>query len=164
MQRVRRTAIVGFEKETTLVQLDLVPLLELARSVSGAAERFFHADDPGEVRLKGDRDMVSDTDVTIERTIRTTLRAQTPSFGFLGEEEGEDRPDAATRWILDPVDGTANFIRDLPLCGISLALVHEQTPVLGVIDLPYCGAGTGPRPGSGHGATGNASRLPRRPH
>jgi myo-inositol-1(or 4)-monophosphatase len=80
--------------------------------------------------------MVSDVDVTIERQIRAALRAATPHLGFLGEEEGSHGPNAETRWILDPVDGTANFIRGMPLYAISLALVHQNSAVLGVISLP----------------------------
>ena len=120
-----------------MTTLDLPVLLDLARTVTAAAEHHFHGDGPGTIRAKGDRDMVSDTDLTIELQIRAALREATPNFGFLGEEEGEDLPGASTRWILDPVDGTANFIRGMPLCGISLALVHEDAEVLGVIALPY---------------------------
>ena len=145
----------------TLVQLDLVHLLDIARSVTGDAERLFH-NGPGEVRFKGDRDMVSETDVAIERMIRSALRTHTPGFGFEGEETGVECAGAATRWILDPLDGTANYIRDLPLCGISLALVHEQTPVLGVITPPYLRRRYWAAAGRGAGATGNPSRHPRR--
>lgn len=119
--------------------LDLAQLLQTARSVVADAEQHFVAGGPTTVTAKGDRDMVSDVDVTIERQIRAALRAATPHLGFLGEEEGTHGPNDETRWILDPVDGTANFIRGMPLYAISLALVHDNNPVLGVISLPVLG-------------------------
>jgi myo-inositol-1(or 4)-monophosphatase len=116
--------------------LDLPRLLEIARTAVADAERHFSNAGPGGVTAKGDRDLVSDVDVTIERQIRTALRDATPHIGFLGEEEGAHGPHTGTRWILDPVDGTTNFIRGMPLYAISLALVHHNTAVLGAISLP----------------------------
>lgn len=115
---------------------DLPALLDLARHVVDTADTHLRAHRPGRVSAKGDRDVVTDIDVTIERSTRETLLREAPGTGFLGEEEGH-HGNADTTWVLDPVDGTANFIRDLPLCGISLALLHQGTPVLGVISLPF---------------------------
>ena len=114
----------------------LPELLRLARNITGDAERHFHGG-PGRIHVKGDRDMTSDVDIAVEHEIRQALCRVTPSFGFLGEETGEYLPSAPIRWILDPVDGTANFIRSMPLCGISLALTYRRTAILGVITLPY---------------------------
>ncbi|WP_328373333.1 inositol monophosphatase (plasmid) [Streptomyces sp. NBC_00445] len=118
------------------MSLDLPALLELARSVTERAEQQLRALTLGEITVKGDRDMVTNVDLAIERQARETLLHQAPGIGFFGEEEGGST-DAETYWIIDPVDGTANFVRTLPLCGISLALVHRGTPVLGVIYLPF---------------------------
>jgi myo-inositol-1(or 4)-monophosphatase len=85
---------------------------------------------------KGDRDVVTGTDLAVERTVRSLLAEQAPGVGFLGEEEGTAAGGEMT-WVLDPVDGTVNFWRGIPLCGISLALVRENRPVIGVIDLPF---------------------------
>ncbi|GGV50394.1 inositol monophosphatase family protein [Streptomyces spectabilis] len=117
------------------MNLDLPSLLDLARSVADQAEQQLRTLAPGQITAKGDRGMVTDVDLAIERQARETLLHQAPGIGFFGEEEGGST-DAETYWIIDPVDGTANFIRDLPLCGISLALVHHGVPVLGVIRLP----------------------------
>jgi myo-inositol-1(or 4)-monophosphatase len=54
---------------------------------------------------------------------------------FLGEEEGGD-PGVPTLWVLNPIDGTVDYHRGPPLCGISLALIRRGRPVLGVIGLP----------------------------
>ncbi len=65
---------------------------------------------------------------------------QNPKHRLLGEEEGITGSDQADlTWAIDPVDGTANFVRGIPLCGISIGLIHRNRPVLGVIDLPFLG-------------------------
>ena len=110
-------------------------LLPLAVEAVEQASRIMLQHAPGTLCMKGDRDLASEVDFEIERTARAFLREQTPGIGFVGEEEGSHGPDTL-RWVLDPVDGTVNFVRGLPLCGISLALVHQRRPVLGVIDLP----------------------------
>jgi myo-inositol-1(or 4)-monophosphatase len=91
---------------------------------------------PGAVNAKGDRDMVSDVDVRIERAVREYLQVRSPEVGFLGEEEGNAAGDGVLQWVLDPIDGTANFVKGIPLYAVSLALLHDQQPVLGIIDLP----------------------------
>jgi myo-inositol-1(or 4)-monophosphatase len=56
--------------------------------------------------------------------------------GFLGEEEGATPGAGGPRWMLDPIDGTANFVKGFPLYSISLALIADNEPVLGIIDVP----------------------------
>ncbi|GAA4195627.1 hypothetical protein GCM10022252_41790 [Streptosporangium oxazolinicum] len=62
-------------------------------------------------------------------------------------------------WILDPVDGTANFLRGIPLCGISLGLVDRDMPTLGVIDLPFLGSRYSAAQGHGAQAEGREIRV-----
>ncbi|PPK70256.1 inositol monophosphatase family protein [Actinokineospora auranticolor] len=91
---------------------------------------------PLTVRDKGDRDRVTDLDITIERTVRAYLAEQTPDIGFLGEEEGTTATSSDSVWTLDPIDGTSNLVHGLPLYAVSLALVTNNRPVVAVIDLP----------------------------
>lgn len=91
---------------------------------------------PSMVDAKGDRDMVSDIDLEIERRVRRYLSEQSPDVAFVGEEEGDAAGLGELQWVLDPIDGTANFVKGIPLYSISLALVDGDKPVLGVIDLP----------------------------
>jgi myo-inositol-1(or 4)-monophosphatase len=94
---------------------------------------------PGLVRAKGDRDMVTEVDLAIERRVRAFLTERTPEIGILAEEEGETGAERGLLWVLDPIDGTANFVHGSPLCGVSLGLIRRGQPVLGVIDLPFLG-------------------------
>ncbi|MEU5690923.1 inositol monophosphatase family protein [Actinosynnema sp. NPDC020468] len=93
---------------------------------------------PQVVTAKADRDTFTDIDVLIERKIRSYLADATPDIAFLGEEEGYSNQvtDSGYTWVLDPVDGTANFVHGVPLSAVSLALVNDNTAVVGVISLP----------------------------
>lgn len=95
---------------------------------------------PGHVTLKGDRDPATEVDYAVERELRAFLLDRAPGVGFLGEEDGRfGESGSGFTWALDPVDGTVNFLDDVPLCAVSLGLVHRERPALGVIDLPFLG-------------------------
>jgi myo-inositol-1(or 4)-monophosphatase len=89
----------------------------------------------GGLIAKGDRDYASRVDFQIEDSIRNALARATHAIPFLGEERG-GQLDAPLLWVLDPVDGTTNFIKGSPLCAISLALLSEGQPVFGIVDVP----------------------------
>jgi myo-inositol-1(or 4)-monophosphatase len=95
---------------------------------------------PGHLTQRGDRDYASEVDFEVEHAVRQLLLEATPMVGFVGEEEGSAGRQGDTWWTLDPIDGTVNFAHDVPLCGVSLALVHDDQPVVGVIDLPFLGS------------------------
>ena len=96
---------------------------------------------PGPLTAKGDRDMATELDFAVERAVRAHLRERTPGVAILGEEEGvSGDPDSELLWALDPIDGTANLVHGMPLTGVSLGLLHEGRPILGVIDLPFLDA------------------------
>jgi myo-inositol-1(or 4)-monophosphatase len=115
---------------------DLGPLLDLAHEALDLARPHF-LKRPKTVTLKTERDMVTDIDKAIESELRTFLRERAPHVGFLGEEEGSDRPDLELMWALDPVDGTANFVHGVPLVAVSLGLIQTGEQILGAIDLPF---------------------------
>ncbi|MFG2021450.1 inositol monophosphatase family protein [Actinomadura geliboluensis] len=95
---------------------------------------------PGLLTAKGDRDMASEVDYAVERAVRDYLKERTPDIAILGEEEGITGDTAGELlWAIDPVDGTANFVRNIPLCGFSLGLIQRGRPIVGVIDLPFLG-------------------------
>lgn len=96
---------------------------------------------PSSVQHKGDRDLVTDIDLSIQRDIADYLAQTTPDIPLLAEES-EQQPDieaAEWIWVLDPVDGTSNFAHGLPLCAVSLALLHAGRTVVAVTHAPLLG-------------------------
>lgn len=78
-------------------------------------------------------DLVTKIDRASEVLIRRRLERAFPAFGFLGEEHGWRRAHAATRWIVDPLDGTMNFVHGMPLFGVSIGLESAGQLVAGVV-------------------------------
>ncbi len=112
-------------------------LLAVAHQAVDLATPIIVGHQPAIVTPKGERDMVSDLDVAVQDRVRAFLTAETPHIRFLGEEQPCPTTDFDTPvWALDPIDGTANLVRGIPLCGVSLALIEHNHPVVGVIDLP----------------------------
>lgn len=112
-------------------------LLPIAQAGVALAADLLRTQRPTTVTSKGDRDMATEVDYDIERQVRSFLHQKTPQISFLGEEEGASGASHDLVWTLDPIDGTANFVHNSPLCGVSLGLVAQGLPVLGVIDLPF---------------------------
>jgi myo-inositol-1(or 4)-monophosphatase len=87
--------------------------------------------------VKTDRDMVSNVDLEIAESLHALLTQRSPETGFLGEETGGSTN--RTRWVVDPIDGTANFLHGLPLTAIAPALLEDGQPQVAVIDRPFLG-------------------------
>lgn len=84
-------------------------------------------------------DWVTDTDRILERHTRRVLTAEFPGIPVVGQEFGADvgARDAPYRWVVDPVDGTVNYVAGVPWCAYSLALIDSFGPVVGVVADPY---------------------------
>ncbi|MGW5055449.1 inositol monophosphatase family protein [Actinokineospora sp. NPDC004072] len=108
-------------------------------------------------------DWVTDTDRTLERHTRRVLTAEFPGIPVIGEESGGDAADAEFHWVVDPVDGTANYVAGLPWCAYSLALVDVAGPVVGVVADPYRGQIYAAARGRGARANGQRVSLVDRP-
>ncbi|MHA1553273.1 MAG: histidinol-phosphatase [Alphaproteobacteria bacterium] len=78
-------------------------------------------------------DPVTVADRAAEAAIRRLIGAHYPDHGIIGEEYGEDRPEAAHTWVIDPIDGTRAFITGLPVWGTLIGLLEEGRPTLGVM-------------------------------
>ena len=88
---------------------------------------------------KGGRDFATEVDLAIEARLRTVL-GQFTGLPCIGEEQGQVLPTAAeTFWVIDPVDGTANFSAGDPHCGTLIALIHQHRPVVAVAHFPLLG-------------------------
>lgn len=91
----------------------------------------------GDVRYKSVKDVVTIADVGSEKLIVDGLRKAFPTHSIRTEEAGViEGSDSRYRWIIDPVDGTVNFSRGIPLWGISIALHFEGKPLVAVVNLP----------------------------
>lgn len=118
---------------------------------------------PTQVDHKGTIDLVTELDLAAERAVREVLTRHMPDIPVLGEEGG-GAWEAPTRWVVDPLDGTTNFVHDFPAYAVSIALEVDGEPHTGVIiDVPrgreYAGQ-------QGRGAFCNGARLrvsPRQP-
>jgi histidinol-phosphatase len=94
------------------------------------------------VESKPDLTPVSDADTAVERAIRATLARARPRDGVLGEEYGMSSPAAgpgSRHWVIDPIDGTKNFVRGVPIWGTLIALMEGDTPVAGLVSAPALG-------------------------
>lgn len=92
------------------------------------------------VSRKADNSEVTEIDRNTETAISSVLREAHPEFGIYGEEHGTSGPtDAEYVWVIDPIDGTTNFVRGVPVWGSLIALVHNEVPVLGVVSAPALG-------------------------
>jgi fructose-1,6-bisphosphatase/inositol monophosphatase family enzyme len=89
-----------------------------------------------EVQRKSDGSFVTSADFKVEERLRALIQQQFPDHGVVGEEYTPVFPDAAFQWILDPIDGTEDFIQRVPTFGTILALHSRGRPIVGVIDHP----------------------------
>lgn len=85
---------------------------------------------------KADGSLVTQSDKWADQALRDAIAAAFPDHGVLSEEVEHIFPDKEWCWVIDPIDGTTNFSRGLPLWGISLGLLYRGTPVFGYVHLP----------------------------
>lgn len=91
------------------------------------------------VRIKPDHSPVSQADIESEAVIIQTIQASFPDHLVLGEESGMSAGASEFMWVIDPVDGTKNYIRGIPLFGIEVALTRNGVPIVGVSSVPALG-------------------------
>jgi myo-inositol-1(or 4)-monophosphatase len=113
------------------------------------------------VREKGRADLVTDADLASQHAVRSFLEQQFPDHGFVGEEDpashGRPAPGSPPTWVVDPLDGTTNYAHDVPAYCVSIGLVIDGQPAVGVIYDPrtnelFSGA-------AGQGATLNGTPI-----
>ncbi|MEL7469635.1 MAG: inositol monophosphatase family protein [Pseudomonadota bacterium] len=109
-------------------------MIQAARKAARRLVRDFGEAENLQVSIKGVGDFVSAADRKAEQIIRDHLTEARPNYGWLGEEsEPQDGNDPTRRWIVDPIDGTTNFLHGLPHWAISIGLEHKSEIVAGVI-------------------------------
>jgi myo-inositol-1(or 4)-monophosphatase len=110
-----------------LAQVSSEVILPFFRSAIGAEDK----------SRGGIFDPVTEADRGAESAMRRLIAQTFPAHGVIGEEYGQDRPDAEYVWVLDPIDGTKSFISGLPTWGTLIGLMHNGRPVYGMMSQPF---------------------------
>ena len=109
-------------------------MIKAARRAGRALAKDFREVENLQVSMKGAGDFVSRADLNAEMILKEDLLGARPTYGWLGEEGGqEDGQDPTRRWIVDPLDGTTNFLHGMPHWAVSIALEHKGQIVAGVV-------------------------------
>ncbi|MCV3271231.1 inositol monophosphatase family protein [Roseobacter sinensis] len=109
-------------------------MIKAARRAGRALVKDFREVENLQVSMKGAGDFVSRADLNAETLIKEDLMGARPTYGWLGEEGGgAEGQDPTRRWIVDPLDGTTNFLHGLPHWAVSIALEHKGQIVAGVV-------------------------------
>jgi myo-inositol-1(or 4)-monophosphatase len=109
-------------------------MMKTARKAGRALAKDFREVENLQVSMKGAGDFVSKADIAAEKIIKDELMGARPTYGWLAEEGGaEEGADPTRRWIVDPLDGTTNFLHGLPHWAVSIALEHKGQIVAGVV-------------------------------
>ncbi|MBO6757046.1 MAG: inositol monophosphatase [Roseibium sp.] len=111
----------------------------LAHKAGNLAMDYFRRLDTLTVTAKGHQDLVSEADRDVETLIRRELAAAFPDDGIVGEEHGAVEGTSGYTWVIDPIDGTANFVSGIPQWCVILACVRGNETVIGVIRDPIAG-------------------------
>jgi histidinol-phosphatase len=120
-----------------MASAELKAALAAARAASEVI-RSYYQKSPG-VRVKADASPVTEADVLSEEAIRATLSERFPGYGFYGEETGKHAMEAENVWLVDPIDGTKAFVREIPFFSTQIALMRGGRLVLGVSSAPLYG-------------------------
>lgn len=127
----------------SLSPVDLDHRLRMAEAVAREAGRVaaehFSRRELLRVDRKGAQDLVSEADRQCEDLIIASLSKLFPDDGFLGEERGAQRTDAPAVWVIDPIDGTHNFLTGVPFWCVSIGLLSDNDFVLGIVYAPLFG-------------------------
>lgn len=127
---------------------DLALAVHLADTADAVTQARFGAGDLV-VDSKPDLTPVSDADLAVERELRAILQQQRGEDAVLGEEFGGTASFTGRQWVIDPIDGTKNFVRGVPVWATLIALLVDGVPVVGVVSAPalarrwWAGAGAG---------------------
>ncbi len=134
----------------------MVFAMELADHAAATAMDLFRREEL-QIRTKADRTLVTEADTAIERAIRARIANVFPDDRVLGEEEGGSHDPAGRLWVIDPIDGTANFARGVPIWATLIALHVDGEGVLGVASAPALDERYAAR--RGEGSTMNDHRI-----
>ncbi|MEL6632522.1 MAG: inositol monophosphatase family protein [Bacteroidota bacterium] len=139
------------------------PIQQLLRKVGTYILREFQHFDFSRVSYKGEKNPFTDVDVSADNMLRGACSQLIPGSDFINEELGETATDATYRWIIDPIDGTVNFMHGIPHFCISLALQKEGETIMGYIYQPVSDEMFHAKIGEGAFLNGNPLSVSTRP-
>jgi myo-inositol-1(or 4)-monophosphatase len=120
-------------------ELDQVRRTAERAAYRGAAVLRARLGNPGAVRKKGPTDLVTEADTDSEGEIRAALKAWDPTVAILSEESGLETGSSAYRWVVDPLDGTVNYVHGIPFFAVSIAFARRSEVLAGVVLNPMNG-------------------------
>ena len=108
-------------------------MVKACRKASKTIIRDFGEIEKLQVSLKGPGDFVTASDKKVEKILINELQEARPSYSILSEEIGQINNDKSFKWIIDPIDGTANFLHGIPHFAISIGLEHDDEIICGIV-------------------------------
>jgi myo-inositol-1(or 4)-monophosphatase len=108
----------------------------IARKAGALAQRYFDSFDTLTIEAKAQQDFVSEADKAVEALVRTEIAAGFPEDAIVGEEDAPSAGTSGFTWVIDPIDGTTNFIHGIPQWCVAIAIVQDAQTVVGVIHDP----------------------------
>jgi myo-inositol-1(or 4)-monophosphatase len=143
------------------IELRYLVALGLAQEAGWLAMTYVNNRERMGTRMKGTQDFLTEADGAVETMLRARLARLFPNDGFFGEEGGGEGADSL--WIVDPIDGTANFARgDRQWC-ISIGFAHQLKPVIGIIHAPMLDETFAARTGAGATLNGQPIKVANTP-
>ena len=112
-------------------------LKEIETAARSAGELILNASDPASFKKEGHYNYVTETDIRVQKLLYDKLSVICPEAVFYAEEKTNDPLTEAYTWVVDPIDGTLNFMHHRDCSAISIALLKDRVPVLGLIYNPY---------------------------
>jgi len=145
-------------------EADLRRWLEVAQTACDEADAIARAHFRRDLHIeaKPDRTFVTEADTAVEARIRELIVAAFPDHGIVGEEYGTERPGASVRWYVDPIDGTHNFMRGVPLFGTLIGVERDGVLQASVLSAPAFGSRWWAYRGGGAWARHSGDATPRR--
>ncbi|RUW51270.1 inositol monophosphatase family protein, partial [Mesorhizobium sp. M8A.F.Ca.ET.021.01.1.1] len=133
--------------------------IDLARRAGELGLRYFRDLDSLTIESKGHQDLVSQADREVELFIRAAIAADYPRDGIVGEEHASVAGSTGHVWVIDPIDGTANFVRGIPAWCVVIACARDGETIVGVIHEPSTGETFHGRLGGGAFVNGRPMRT-----
>jgi len=131
--------------------------IDAAKQGGELALKYFKS--PPKTRYKADKSPVTVADIEVEKLIRKLINKNFPDHGIIGEELPPANPKSKYQWVIDPIDGTRDFIRQIPYWAVFICVLNNNEPVVSVVYLPAIGKIMIAQKGKGTYINGNRKKV-----